>query len=120
MKDLCEWNMTKLTTTLQFLAEEYFTEHYFNAEHHTAVVTSTKRLLSVPPVPVHKLWELRELISKARDEKPFGEDAPMLLQDMLLREKPIVTWVANVARREALDNYKATEDDIIWIERIAQ
>ena len=111
--------------------EQLLKDDYFHAKNHTAVATTTKRLLPVPPVhlppvfvsrvplPLRELFELRVLISKARDVTSSGGDGKRLLQGMLLMDEPILKWLADLLRREGLDKYKPTEEEIICIKSIA-
>ena len=63
---------------------------------------------------------MKVLISKASIVTSPGGDGKRLLKDMLLTDEPIMTWLADLTRREAFNNYKPTEEEIIWIKWIAQ
>ena len=64
--------------------------------------------------------EVEDFISKVKHAMSSMEDAETLLRKMQEVEKPMMEWLASLAKREVVDDYKPTEDEIRWITRIAQ
>jgi hypothetical protein len=64
--------------------------------------------------------EVEDLISRATHAMSSSEDAETLLPKMQEVEMPIAKWLASLAKREVEDDDEPTEEDIIWIRRVAK
>jgi hypothetical protein len=74
---------------------------------------------SVPaPAPLHEVKELEALISRASDILSHGGGGKKLLQERQVMEKPIMTWLAGLAKGGVVENYNPTEEEVTWIQMI--